>query len=116
MAWVGGSDTERFLLWSAPVVLLLVGIAAADVDWQAGKGPLVLLGLGQMLSGRWFFTTPTTSIESLGHSWPILTPLHARQVEDLLSLTPDRVAGSAALIQYSVLTITLLLWLRRRAV
>ena len=113
LAWVGGSDTERFLLWGAPVVFAAIGRAAAEIDWRRSAGPLALLAVGQILNGRWFLLTPLSSIPA-PHAWPVLTPIVAYRFEDLLSQSPDRITSALALIQYTVLVIGLSVWLRRR--
>lgn len=114
MAWIGGSDTERFLLWGAPIALAAIGVAAANIEWRRSLGALALLAAGQILNGRWFLETPIASAPA-PRAWPILTPLRAHRFEDLLSQTPDHVASAVALIQYLALAVTLILWLRRRA-
>jgi len=113
LAWVGGSDTERFLLWGAPLVLAIVGIAAAEIDWRGSVAPLILLGAGQILNGRWFLVTPYFT-ESAPRTWPVLTVLDAHRLEDLVSLTPDRVVAAVAFAQYLALACGLALWFRRR--
>jgi hypothetical protein len=113
LAWIGGSDTERFLLWGAPIVFAAIGKAAAEIDWRRSIGPLVVLVAGQILNGRWFLLTPVASAPA-PRAWPILTPLVAYRFEDLLSQSPDRIASALALIQYTVLIIALMVWFRRR--
>lgn len=113
LAWVGGSDTERFLLWGVPIVLAMVGIAAGEIDWRRSLGPLLILGVGQILNGRWFLVTPFVT-ESAPRAWPLLTVLDAHRFEDLVSLTPDRVVAAVAFAQYLVLVSVLAFWFRRR--
>ncbi len=115
VGWIGGSDTERFLLWGAPTVLAIVGVAAGRVDWRQSRGPLAVLVAGQILNGRWFLLTPLASAPA-PHAWPILTPLVAYRFEDLLSQSPDRLTATLALVQYTALVIGLLVWLRRRRI
>lgn len=110
---VGGSDTERFLLWGTPVVLVMIGLAASEIDWRRSIGPLAVLTAGQILNGRWFLLTPLASVPA-PHAWPLLTPLVAYRFEDLLSQSPDRITSAVALIQYTALVITLFVWFRRR--
>ena len=101
---IGGSDTERFLLWGTPVVFAMVGLAASEIDWRRSIGPLALLAAGQILNGRWFLLTPLASAPA-PHAWPVLTPLVAYRFEDLLSQSPDRITSALALIQYTALVI-----------
>jgi hypothetical protein len=113
LAWVGGSDTERFLLWGAPIVLAMVGAAAGGIDWTRARAPLILLGVSQAINGRWFLTTPDAWAEA-PRAWPALTPVTARHVEYLLSLTPDRLMAVVSLAQYLALSAILVFWLKRR--
>lgn len=113
LAWIGGSDTERFLLWAAPMVLVMIGIAAAEIDWRRSRGALWLLVAGQVVNGRWFLLTPT-AVEHGQRAWPLLTPFNAQAAQDLLSQTPSRPMSMLALIQYLALAGILALWLRRR--
>lgn len=114
LAWVGGTDTERFLLWGAPVVLAMVGAAADGMDWTRARGPLILLAVAQVLNGRWILPTPDAWAHA-PRAWPVLTPLAARHVEYLLSLTPDRPMAAVSLAQYLALSAVLVFWLKRRA-
>src|SRR4029453_16577894 len=50
LAGVGGSDTDRFLMWGAPIVLVLIGKAAESVNWASVTGAAVLLLIAQLLS------------------------------------------------------------------
>lgn len=113
LAWIGGTDTERFLIWAAPIVLVLVGIAAADIDWRRYRGALWLLIAGQVVNGRWFLLTPT-AVEHGQRAWPLLTPFNAQAAQDILSQTPSRPMSMLALMQYLALAGILALWLRRR--
>lgn len=113
LAWVGGSDTERILWWAAPIVFVLVGLGAADIDWRQSAAALVVLAVGQAINGRWFLSTPTHNDLS-ERAWPILTPFRAGGFEQLLSQTPDRIASAAALIEYFALAGVLVILLRRR--
>lgn len=114
LALIGGTDTERFMMWGAAVVLLVVGVAAADIDWSRAKGPLAVLVVGQIINGRWFLTTPIRTVDG-PRAWPILTPFNANRLEDLLSLTPDHLASFMAFAQYCALALLLIVWLRRTA-
>jgi hypothetical protein len=113
LAWIGGTDTERFLWWAAPLVLAVVGIAAGAVDWRLSTAALGLLAAGQAINGRWFLLTPTINDVS-ERAWPILTPFRAGGFEQLLSQTPDRIASAAALIEYLFLAGLVAVLLRRR--
>lgn len=112
MAIIGGTDTERFLMWGAPIVLVVIGVAAASLDWRRATAPLALLIGAQIVNGRWFLTTPSVNVEG-ARPWPLLTPLHANRFEDLVSANPDHIAAFAACAEYMVIAAVLLLWLRQ---
>jgi hypothetical protein len=113
LSWIGGTDTERFLLWGTPIVLAAVGVAAADIEWRSARVPLALLAIGHVLNGRWFLVTPIMTVDA-PREWPILTTINAHRFEDLVSLTPDRPVSAAMLAEYLVLALIVGLWLRPR--
>lgn len=113
LAWIGGTDTERFLLWGTPLVLAVVGVAAAEIDWRHARVPLALLAIGHVLNGRWFLLTPIATVPA-AREWPVLTALNAHRFEDLVSLTPDRLVSAVMLGEYVALAILIAMWLRRR--
>ncbi len=112
LALIGGTDTERFMMWGAPVVLLAVGVAAAEIDWSKARGPLALLVVTHIINGRWFLTTPIRTVEG-PRAWPILTPFHANRLEDLISITNDHMASFVGFAEYTVLALVLWVWLRQ---
>jgi hypothetical protein len=113
LSWIGGTDTERFLLWGTPIVLAVVGVAAAEIDWRQARVPFALLVVGHVLNGRWFLLTPIAT-EAAPREWPVLTTLNAHRFEDLVSLTPDRPVSAVMLAEYLLLAIVVGLWLRPR--
>lgn len=119
LAWIGGSDTERFLMWGAPIVLVLIGKAAERIDWQHARSAAALLVIGQIVSGRWLLPIPPNFVETPARAWPILTPWSAESYLQLYSQTPDRLMGTVTLIEYLLLSGVLVAWLawpRRRSI
>jgi hypothetical protein len=114
LAWLGGSDTERFLVWGAPIVLVLIGKAAEQVNWSRAKGAAVVLLAGQILNGRWLLPIPPDFVEAPARVWPVLTPLSATSYLQLYSQTPDRLMAAVALAEYLALSAVLAVWLTRR--
>ena len=111
LAWIGGSDTERFLIWGAPIVLVLIGKAAEQVEWSRAKGAAVVLLTGHILNGRWLLPIPPDFVEAPARVWPVLTPLSATSYLLLYAQTPDRVMGAVALAQYLALSAAIAAWL-----
>ncbi len=111
LAWIGGSDTERFLIWGAPIVLVLIGKAAEQVKWSRAKGAAVVLLAGHILNGRWLLPIPPDFVEAPARVWPVLTPLSATSYLLLYSQTPDRVMGAVALAEYLALSAAIAAWL-----
>lgn len=74
MAFVGGSDTERFVFWSLPVVYLLIGRAVERrraVLQQAGIASAIVAV--QAVSARVFWGIPDPAREGAalaGQAWP----------------------------------------------
>jgi len=110
LAWVGGSDTERFLMWGAPIVLVLIGKAAESVNWAQARGAAALLLVAQIISGRWFLMIPPHFVETPARAWPVLTPWSAQSYLQLYSQTPDRLMSAVALAQYLVVSAVLAAW------
>lgn len=113
LAWIGGSDTERFLLWGSPIVLVLVGRAAAEIDWKRFKGTAAVLLLTVAINGRWFLQTPDY-VENAPRPWPVLTPWTAQSSAFLYSQHPDRVYNTMVLGEYLVLVGVLFALFRRQ--
>jgi hypothetical protein len=113
LAWIGGSDTERFLLWASPVVLVLLGRAAAEIDWRRFKGPAALLLVTAATNGRWFLATPDY-VEHAPRPWPVLTPWTAQSSAFLYSQHADRVYSTVVLGEYLVLLCVLFALFRRQ--
>lgn len=109
LAWVGGTDTERFLLWASPIVLVMIGIAAGHTQWGQAKWALAILLVSQAVSARWFIATPD-HLEGMPRAWPILTPWAAQSSRLLYSQTADRLMGAVALAQHLALSLILLVW------
>jgi hypothetical protein len=110
LAWIGGSDTERFLMWGSPIVLVLIGKAAELIDWTRARAAAALLFVGQIVSGRWLLPIPADFVETPARAWPILTPWSAQSYVQLYSQTPDRLMGAVALIEYVLLSAILIAW------
>jgi hypothetical protein len=116
LAWIGGSDTERFFFWSFPVVLVLAGRALLALDLRHAWLPCAVTALAQAISDRLFWSTPDwRHIESGPHAWPLLTPIRAIDSALLSSNSPDWKMAALSLAQYVALCAVLTWWLRRSA-
>lgn len=113
LAWIGGSDTERFLLWASPIVLALFGRAAAAIDWGRFKWPAALLLVTVAINGRWVLATPDY-VEHAARPWPMLTPWTAQSSAFLYSQHSDRVFNTLVLGEYLVLVCVLFALFRRQ--
>jgi hypothetical protein len=116
LAYIGGTDTERFWYWTMPVTYLLIGKAIAD-NWQLlGSKPLLLvLGASQLVSQRVFWTLPDYPNEY--HTpFPILTIVGSRfQYFDILCTLGSKTITGVSLAEYVLLVMILLVWLAYRA-
>ena len=115
MGYVGGTDTERLLYWSMPVVIVLIGKLIEDNRAVLRSTPLLLfLGACQLISARTFLLTPdyTHGIES--HSIPFFTPLRNAYFMDLFSFHGTPQVMRISLLEYLVFAGVLCLWLARR--
>ncbi len=116
--WFGGSDTDRLVYWSMPVVYVLMGRALAGATLFA-RAPLLALVLAalQCLTQRLFLTTPDFPNPSCHASFLLLTPLCKNDYYfNLLShewgLRPVQLIS---LLQYAVLALLLLAWMDHRS-
>lgn len=119
LAWVGGNSTERFLLWGAPVVYVLIGHSIED-HYEALKSPMLLLVLvvAQGTSQRWLWHIPEPGVTN-EHSYVILTDFAAPFLE-IWSMGMKWSRLMLLLVEYGLLCLGLIAWLawreeRRRA-
>ena len=115
LAWIGGSDTERFLYWATPIVFVLIGRAfEGHVEVFRAPALLALLAVSQAISQRIFWTTPDFGPGP--HLIPVLTSLSGEVAyKDLVSFHGERWIKAVSLAEYLALAMVLLLWLRHRA-
>ena len=116
LAWIGGSDTERFCYWAMPVVYLLIGKAMENHRAILRSLPLLLvLAILQLISQRVLWSTPDYPNE-FAHSFPFLTPIGEKQPYlDLWSYHGDARVHFRSLAQYIVCTLGILFWLHYRS-
>lgn len=116
LAYVGGSDTERFLFWSAPIVYALIGRAIEHHGAALRSvGLASSLVVAQCVSERVFWATPDFPGEGFESRTPILTPPSTDvPYRDVFAFASVEVA-SVALLQYLALGVVLLLWLWLRS-
>lgn len=127
LAWLGGTDTERYGMNMTPVVLVLIGQAILR-QTRVLASPLLIavLALSQCVGERVFWLIPDPS--NVGHVLPILTPLsnmvaytdlfaYFRPYSDASGLTDvARIkVAVVALGEWCILISGLILWMRRRA-
>lgn len=112
IGWIGGTDTERLLSWATPFVYVLTGIAIENnlALLRSNLFALVLL-VGQFISQRIFWITPDFP-NPYPSIMPILTPpANTVPYFDLFSEFSERSVRTAAVLEYLVLALGLILWL-----
>ncbi len=121
LAWVGGTDTERFLYWGMPIFYVLLGKALDDHAAWLRKSPLllgVLFGT-QMLSQRFLLPTPDFNTIAQPQIFPLLTVLGAdvefEHLHTFYSTLNWQSLSFALTMQYFVLAAALLVWVSWRA-
>lgn len=116
LAYIGGSDTERFLFWSLPVIYVLIGKALENNTSLLKSSPLlIVIGLSQCISQRLFWTLPDFP-NTFPHSLPIFTSIGSKvPYLDLWSYHGNRLVQFISLSQYFLLGLVLLVWLNYRA-
>jgi hypothetical protein len=74
LSYVGGTDTERLLLWAMPVVYVLIGRALETYPRLFLIAPALVLAAAQAVSERifWPIPSPGTNVEAFAASasWP----------------------------------------------
>ena len=117
LAWLGGSDTDRILYWSMPVVYVLAGRAIERQYTLFRSGPiLAALVVLQAISQRLVWATPDFP-NPFSHKIPFLTPIGQEcPMLDLFSYHAHRFIQSVSLLEYALCTDVILLCLYRRSI
>jgi hypothetical protein len=112
LGWVGGQDTERYVYWAAPVVLVLVGQAIPELLAGGSRALVAVLIAAQAVAERVFLAIPQplefdpTTLDRDRHydSLLLLTPVGGRvDYFDLWSFWMPRMAKVIVLGEYVVL-------------
>ena len=96
---IGGSDTERLLFWTMPVVYVLIGRALEGATLPVWL--LVVLAGAQLIASRAVFWPIPDFPSDAVHVWPIFTPF-GRDVPfmDLFSISEERPKSLASLSEF----------------
>jgi hypothetical protein len=116
LAWIGGSDTERVLLWASPVVLVLLGKCIEERGVLARSFLLTgLLIALQLISERVFWMTP--GLDNVGDTSPIfLTSMSGSAYYFyLFSYHAPRSVEVISLLQYVLVFLIGVSWMRMRS-
>ncbi|MBI4965611.1 MAG: hypothetical protein HY913_20205 [Desulfomonile tiedjei] len=114
LAWIGGTDTVKFLFWAMPVVYLLVGRAIEDNKELLTLPLVVVLVFCQLLSERVLWPVPDYPSPYSG-GLILLTLLGSKiQYLDLSPSHGSRGIQIISLFQYLALSALILSWLYRR--
>ena len=113
--WVGGTDTERLVYWSFPVVYVVLGAVIERNVGVLASVPLAgLLVAGQAIAQRLFWTLPDYPGD-YPRAPVLLTPLGSMFPHlDLYSWHPPREVSAVSLAQYLGLALVLAGWLAYR--
>ncbi|PKL86383.1 MAG: hypothetical protein CVV22_02635 [Ignavibacteriae bacterium HGW-Ignavibacteriae-1] len=114
VGWVGGSDTERLLYWSMPVVYILIGKFLSErgklLNWQI----IALIAITQLISTRAFLFIPDYP-NDFSSVIPFLTPLtNEFPLFDLWSWHGNQKMNIFSFIQYTAL-FGALFWMLKHA-
>lgn len=116
LAYLGGTDTERFWYWTMPVTYVLVGKAIIENRLLLrSKALLLVLVLTQLIAQRVFWTVPDFP-NDYHTPLPVFTvPSSKCQYLDLSSYQGKRIIEAISLAEYMVLTLGIIWWLEYRA-
>ncbi|MFN8376553.1 MAG: hypothetical protein U0694_27245 [Anaerolineae bacterium] len=121
LAWVGGTDTERFLYWGMPVFYVLLARALEDHAAWLRKSPVLVtvLLVTQMLSQRLLLPTPDFNTIAQPQLVPLLTVLGAdtsfEHLQTFYSTLRWQSISFQLTMQHLALAALLLLWISTRA-
>lgn len=113
LAYMGGSDTERFLYWTMPVVYVLIGRALEEAAGLWPRWLLAGLAGAQFVAARAVFWPAVPPYPNLvPHALPLLTPF-GRNVpfDDLYTDTAPHLQTLVLLVEYLSLGAALGVWL-----
>ncbi len=116
LAVVGGSDTERFLYWTMPVVYVLIGLALEEARHRWPVWLFAVLAALQLVAVRAVFWPAVPEYPNNGpHRLPLLTPF-GRDVPfgDLYTETGPHFLMLLITFQYLALGLGLAAWRWRR--
>ena len=102
LADMGGTDTERFLYWTMPVVYLLIGRALEEARSSWPVWLLTALAGTQLVADRAVFWPAIPEYPNLvAHAWPVFTPF-GRNIpfDDLYTDTAPRLLSFVSLVEY----------------
>ncbi|MGO9642891.1 MAG: hypothetical protein ACLP1Y_16475 [Candidatus Acidiferrales bacterium] len=124
LAWIGGTDTERYALFAMPIIFALVGRVIVQ-NARVLKSPLLIgfLAITQVISERLFWTIPDfldASSPNAMHmatslhepSWLFLVPFGKISYLNLMSHFGPRL--SICFVEYCFVGFALLAWLHHR--
>jgi hypothetical protein len=121
LAWVGGTDTERFLYWGMPIFYVLLGRALDEHQTWLRRSPLliIVLVITQLLSQRFLLPTPDFNTIAQPQLFPLLTVLGAdtafEHLHTFYSTLNWQSLSFQLTMQHLGLAALLLLWISRRA-
>jgi hypothetical protein len=111
LAYCGGSDTERFLLWGTPVTLILIGSwFERNLSILHLPSLVALIVIMQLISERAFWNTPDLGY-SVENSFVFLTSLSSNAYYlSLYSYHSPRGISALMLIEYVAVGTVILSW------
>ena len=114
---IGGTDTERLLFWTMPVVYLLIGRAMEGARLPVWL--VVVLVAAQLVASRAVFWPIPDFPNDAPHRWPLFTPFGSDvPFMDLFSISEQRAGSLLSIMEYLAFGAALggwFLWQRRHA-
>lgn len=111
LGYIGGTDTERLLYWSMPVVYVIIGQGFMERRRSLPGWLLAVLAGAQALAGRAVFWPIPDYPSDAPHVWPLFTPL-GRHVPflDLYGFWEPRLLAVTSLLTYLAFGAVLAAW------
>ncbi|HEA31359.1 MAG TPA: hypothetical protein ENH91_15425 [Leeuwenhoekiella sp.] len=111
LSWIGGGDTERFILWYCPIYFLIIGQVFYDHKaYFLRKRIFIPLFLSLILTLRVFWEIPQYYLEDEGVSFPFFAVFGTDNFSDILATHARKWVTTANLILYLLLSIYFVYW------
>ncbi|GAA0873079.1 hypothetical protein GCM10009117_22260 [Gangjinia marincola] len=116
IAWFGGGDTERFIIWFLPITFLVIA-RVWMTHWKTLKSAWILIPtlISLLFTTRVFLDIPQALVKDTDMTaLPFFTVVQNQDFVDLLSYAGQKEIITATLVQYLALSAYMVFMLQRK--